>query len=125
MSETPDERSVSHARTVDLGQSQNALDRAQKLKEEFERAKAKDDAQEQQKSRQDGKSEQQSHAPHPQLHLKPPDDDIRRDVDKQIDKEKISKLQERAKALKEACEQDFKQQKEKELGHEKRLHRSW
>jgi hypothetical protein len=123
VSDAPEERSVSHAKTVDLGHSQNALNRAQKLKEAFELAKAQPETQEQQKTQQDGKTEQQAHAPQPQLDLKPPDGDIRREVDKQVNDEKLTKLQERAKALQEACERDFQLQKEKELQPQLHLHR--
>jgi hypothetical protein len=108
---------------VDLGHTQNALDRAQKLKEAFERAQAQPDTREQQQTQQDGKTEQQAHAPRPQLDLKPPDGDIRREVDQQVHDEKLTKLQERAKALQAACERDLQLQKEKELQPQLHLHR--
>jgi hypothetical protein len=109
VSADPKPRSTSHAKTVDLDQQKNALDRALKLQKEFERANtAKGNSLTQQKSLREENAVHVSHAPRPQPHLRPPDGEIRRQVDRQIDDEKRARESERAKELLEIFKEQQK-----------------
>jgi hypothetical protein len=109
----PTQSRTSHAKTVDLAQQKNSLDRAEPLRPEFDRAKAEapEKAPEPQKP-EPAKPEFVQHAPVPGLSLKP-QGVIRQQVDRQIDEEKRRQLAERSRALVER----FKQAKEKEREH--------
>jgi len=98
VSDKPQDRTTSHAKTVDLDQQKNALDRALSLKEQFDRAKAAQQSLEQQQIQQREKQGHTSHAPRPEQHLRPQGPD-RRAVDRQIDKEQLSKEAQRAQQL--------------------------
>jgi hypothetical protein len=90
-------RATSHAKSVDLTHDQSALDRARALKEQFQRVQSgQEHAREQQNIPQQQRTGEQSHAPRPQAHLRP-QGQIRRAVDRQIDKEKLAKENERAR----------------------------
>ncbi len=92
MSDNLNKRSTSFAKTVDgLAHEESALDRARALKTEFDRAKnAHEHSPEKEKTRQTQETASLSHAPVPEPHLRP-DSQIRRAVDRQIDKEKQAK----------------------------------
>ena len=114
---------ASHAKTVDLNYEKNPLDRALKLNAEFNRGSAIKNSPEQQKSGQEEKARHLSHAPRPETHLKPPDGEIRREVDKKIDEEKLNKEHERAKALNEAYKEQ-QRGRQQQLENEKTNDRS-
>jgi hypothetical protein len=91
--ETP---GTSHAKSVDLDYQKNDLDRALKLKQQFDRAKAAHDKSLEEKARDSGRVE--GHAPRAQQHLRP-QGPTRVPVDREIDKEQHSKEDQRARAL--------------------------
>lgn len=158
MSDNPDQRATSHAKTLDLDRQKTALDRARALKQEFDRANtAHDHSREQQRTRQPDpikrptshaktvdsneketalalkkqfdradaahvqsrerdnarqpeKAGIPSHAPRAEPHLRP-EGEIRRAVDRQIDKEKLARDNQRAKELAQAFRERDEQQK--------------
>ena len=89
-------RSTSHAKTVDLSEQKNSLERTPALKEQFDRTnKGHEHAREQQNTPQEQRTAEASHAPRPEAHLRP-QGEIRRAVDRQIDKEKLAREHQRA-----------------------------
>ncbi|MGC2468004.1 MAG: hypothetical protein WA517_22630 [Candidatus Acidiferrum sp.] len=111
VSDNSTKRSTSFAKTVDdLVHQENALDRARALKAEFDRAKnAHEHSPEKEKTRQTQETAGLSHAPVPEPHLRP-DSQIRRAVDRQIDKEKQAKAGANPKAVRDAYKARFNQQ---------------
>jgi hypothetical protein len=98
----PASRSTSHAKTVDLGEQKNSLDRAAALKSQFEQAHAMPvKAREQDNVRQPENISGPPHAPRAEQHLRP-QGEIRRAVDRQIDKEMLARENERARQVSEA-----------------------
>jgi hypothetical protein len=114
-------RTTSHAKTVDgLVHEESALDRARALKEEFNRDKPAPEhsrAREHDKDQQSEKAVDLAHSPRPEPHLRP-EGPIRREVDRQIDKEKLEKLNQRAKELSKACKEDDERHKSLDLAHD-------
>jgi hypothetical protein len=111
----PRQSRASHAKTLDLEQQKNTLDRAEPLKPEFDRAKteAPEKVPEPQKPEL-AKPDLPQHAPVPGLSLKP-QGAIRQQVDRQIDEEQRRQLALRSRALVER----FKQaEKEREHGRD-------
>lgn len=109
VSENSSDRSVSHSKTVDLDQQQTALDRAQRLKDAYNRALAeKLEPEKSAPTEAHSKQIQNNHTPAQDLHLRPAGE-IRQIVDKQIDAENRQKEIERAKALNEAAESRARQ----------------
>jgi len=113
VSDNSTKRSTSFAKTVnDLVHEESALDRARALKAEFDRAKnAHEHSPEKEKTRQTQETASLSHAPVPEPHLRPDGSQIRRAVDRQIDKEKQVKAGARPKALSDAYKARFNQHK--------------
>ncbi len=98
----PVERPTSHAKMVDLNERESPLDRARALKREFNRTDAvHEQSRAQEKARQSRETDGPSHAPRAEPHLRP-EGDIRRAVDRQIDKEKLARDHQRAKELAQA-----------------------
>jgi hypothetical protein len=98
----PAKRSTSHAKTVEMDAQKNSLDRAAALKEQFDRAHAAPaKAREQDNARQAQNISGPAHAPRAEEHLRP-QGEIRRAVDRQIDKELLAKEDQRAKQASEA-----------------------
>jgi hypothetical protein len=98
----PNKRTTSHAKTVDLGEQKNSLDRARALKEQFGRTNVgHEHAREQQNIPQQQRTAEASHAPRPEAHLRPAGE-IRRAVDREIDKEKLAREDQRARQASEA-----------------------
>jgi len=108
---------TSHAKSLPTDERKTSLDRQARLKDVFDRATAGLEAEKTQaQGGQEGRGEPKSHAPAPELHLRP-EGEIRRAVDRQIDKEKLSKETARAEALAEEIR--LKHNKRIELENEK------
>ena len=100
------DRHTSAAKNVDgLHHEESTLDRALRLRDEFNRAHRPEEREkaEAQKAAPERPPDRSAvHTPAPGLHLKPPDGQVRRAVDKQIDDEKQNKLNERVRNLNDA-----------------------
>jgi hypothetical protein len=121
----PPKRATSHAKTVTLTEQKTALDRARALKAEFDRTRAAPPkAREQDNSRQVETVRGRSHAPRAEQDLKPKGE-IRRAVDRQIDKEKLAKENQRALALNQAYKELQQQQKGRDLNRDRGTGRSY
>lgn|GEM_PF-6680499 len=119
MSDNPLNRLVSHSKTVDLDQQQNALDRTQKLKDAYDQAIAeKQKAADISPLQPETNASQSQHAPGQEPHLKPVGE-IRRLVDQKIDAENRQKEIDRAKALNEAAKLRAREHSLQDREHEK------
>ena len=121
VSDNSTKRSTSFAKTVnDLVHEESALDRARALKAEFDRAKnAHEHSPEKEKTRQTQETASLPHAPVPEPHLRPDGSQIRRAVDRQIDKEKQAKAGGRPKAVSDAYKARFNQHKTLNRDHDR------
>jgi len=94
-------RSTSYAKSLDNGEQKNALDRARALREQFARTNARPEAAREQQNLPPGqKAAQAAHAPRPEQHLRA-EGEIRRTVDRAIDREKLAKEDQRARQANE------------------------
>ncbi len=97
----PGARSTSYAKNLDLGEQKNSLDRARALREQFARTNARPEpAREQQNIPPGQRAAQPAHAPRPEQHLRA-EGEIRRTVDRAIDREKLAKEDQRARQANE------------------------
>jgi hypothetical protein len=98
----PPVRATSHAKAVDLDHQKNALDRAASVGQPFARAVAVPEHAREQQNLPRGKGRAETaHAPRPEQHLRLPDGQIRRAVDKQIDAQKQRQEDQRARQANE------------------------
>lgn len=109
MSDTPQKRSTSFAKTLDLEYPQNALDRTRSLSDEFNRAHANEEPKkEDSKTAQLQETQTRPALPALEPHLRP-QGRMRMAVDRQFHNEKLTDAQRRALQLKEAAEKRAKQ----------------
>jgi hypothetical protein len=96
------ERITSYAKSVNMPGKENSLDRAAPLKAQFNRTqtpqeKPRAHAREQQNVPEEKRRAEPPHAPRAETHLRLPEGQIRRTVDKQIHNEKLARENQRAR----------------------------
>lgn len=115
----PGDRTTSFAKTLDANERKTALERAAPLKAQFARANdAPEHAREHEKTRQPESAHGLGYGARPEAHLRP-EGEIRRAVDKQIDKEQREKLIQRLKESNQACKERAAQQKARNLNKDR------